>query len=87
MSFATIDLESLSSVTGGADDAAPAAPSFGQEVASAAKRCVSGAAGGALVGGAIGGLTTGGAGILPGAGIGAATGCIRGIVNKVNPAY
>jgi hypothetical protein len=40
-----------------------------------------------VVGGTIGGITTGGAGILPGAGFGAALGCVRGIVNKVNPAY
>jgi hypothetical protein len=80
--LAAIDLASLATVTGGAD-----APSAGQELGSAAKRCLSGAATGAVVGGAIGGITTGGAGILPGAGIGAATGCVRGIVNKVNPAY
>ena len=86
MTFETLDLVSLDLVTGGADDA-PAAPSMGEELGGAAKRCLSGAATGAVVGGAIGGITTGGAGILPGAGIGAATGCVRGIVNKVNPAY
>lgn len=86
MSFATLDLVSLDPVTGGAGDA-PAAPSFGQELGSAAKRCVSGAATGAVVGGAIGAVTTGGPGVLPGAGLGAAAGCARGIVNKVNPAY
>jgi hypothetical protein len=81
--FAAIDLASLDTVTGGA--AAPT--TTGQELGDAAKRCLSGAATGAVVGGAIGGITTGGAGILPGAGIGAATGCVRGIVNKVSPAY
>jgi hypothetical protein len=84
--FATIDLASLDAVTGGADDA-PQAPTFGQELGSAAKRCVSGAAVGAVAGGAIGAVTTGGPGVLPGAGLGAAAGCVRGIVNKVNPAY
>ena len=87
MHFETLDLMSLDVVTGGADESAPSAPSFGQEVAGAAGRCLSGAATGAVVGGAIGGITTGGAGILPGAGLGAAAGCVRGIVNKVNPAY
>lgn len=85
-SFATIDLASLHAVTGGAGDAPPA-PTFGQELGSAAKRCVSGAAVGAVAGGAVGAVTTGGPGVLPGAGLGAAAGCVRGIVNKVNPAY
>ena len=85
--FETLDLGSLDLVTGGAGDEAPSAPTTGQELAGAAKRCVAGAATGAVVGGTIGGITTGGAGIVPGAGIGAATGCVRGIVNKVNPAY
>jgi hypothetical protein len=85
-SFATIDLGALHTVNGGAGDAPPA-PSFGQELGGAAKRCVAGAATGAVVGGAIGAVTTGGPGVLPGAGFGAAAGCVRGIVNKVNPAY
>lgn len=85
--FDTLDLGSLDLVTGGAGDDAPAAPSFGQELGSAAKRCVSGAATGAVIGGTVGAITTGGPGVLPGAGLGAAAGCARGIVNKVNPAY
>jgi len=82
--FDTLDLGSLDLVTGGAD-APPSPPTAGQELASAAKRCVAGAATGAVIGGAAGAIT--GAGALPGAGLGAAAGCVRGIVNKVNPAY
>ncbi len=79
----TIDLHALAAVTGGVDTPKP--PTTGQQVASYAGACASGALTGAAFGAGVGALT--GAGALPGAGLGAVTGCLRGMINKPTPAY
>jgi hypothetical protein len=84
--FATIDLDTLDHVTGGAGDVPPPRTT-GQQVRSTLGACASGAAVGAVTGGAIGALTTGGPGVLPGAGLGAVGGCVRGMIGQSTPAY
>jgi hypothetical protein len=85
MSLETIDLDTLSAVTGGEGETPPPAPTTGETAASLGGACLRGAAVGGAIGAGVGALT--GAGAVPGAVGGAIGGCVRGMIMRPTPAY